>query len=161
MHTPLDAPSEFIPSEDERPAGEYMATYWAEIAPWAKRFSFVIFAYFAWVTYLQYSIYSSGQAVYQSFLLHLSVLAVHAPTLALGYFCFQFGHLLEAALVGQNQLLLEKAFQQLHRILITALVISALCIWSFIGSWYSTLKIISESNTRLEYLETPLESEEE
>ncbi len=155
-NTPLDAPSDFSPSEDDRPAGQWMEDYWAQTAPWAKRFAFIISAYYGWMIYQHLKVFTSGMGVYQSALVHVGVLLLYSPMLAVGYFCFRFGQDLERALVGQDQLLLEKAFRHLHRFLLLALVMAALWLWSSTIQWFSTIQIMTEYNS---IYEEPLQSE--
>ena len=155
-NTPLDAPTDFNPMDDERPAGPWMEGFWAETAPWAKRFALVIWIYYGWLIYQQYEIIASYSGPYTNVWIHIGFLLAYTPILILGYFCFQFGQGLDAALKAQNQLLLEKAFRHLHRFLITGLVLSVFWLWSATIQWYTTFQIISEYNSRYE---NPLQSE--
>ncbi len=155
-NTPLDAPTDFNPAEDERPAGQWMEDYWAEIAPWAKRFAYVILAYYGWMVYMRLDILASGTAAYQSAKIHISVLLFYSPMLAMGYFSFRFGQDLERALVGRGQLLLEKAFRHLHLFLLLALFMAALWLWSSTVEWASIIQIMEEHDSSYEI---PLQSE--
>ncbi len=156
INTPLDAPTDFNPAEDERPAGQWMEGFWAETAPWAKRFAYVICTYYGWMIFLHLDIFTSGVVVYQSALVHISVLLLYSPILAAGYFCFRFGQDLERALVSRDQLLLDKAFQNLHRFLLLALFLAALWLWSSTVQWFSTIQIMTEHNS---IYQEPLQSE--
>jgi hypothetical protein len=130
-NTPLDAPDGFIPAEDERPAGQWMEAYWTEIATWAQRFAYVIWAYFAWNAYLQIKAYKAILILFDT------------PTLLLGFWCFSFGQNLSKALAGKNQILLEKGFKEFHRFLILALILAVFSIWTSIINWHTTQEIIS------------------
>ncbi|MFN0174992.1 MAG: hypothetical protein ACKVU0_10125 [Saprospiraceae bacterium] len=149
-NTPLDAPTDFIPAEDERPAGQWMEGYWAQIAPWAKRFAYIICIYYGWMIYEHLMIITLGMGVYQSALMHIGVLLLYAPMLAVGYFSYRFGQNLENALVGQDQLMLEKAFRHLHRFLLLALLMAVLWLWSSTNQWISVIQIMTKLNNRYE-----------
>ncbi len=158
-NTPLDAPSDFRPADDERPAGKWMEGYWAKIAPWTQRFALAIWAYYGWMIYQQFKVYISGMAVYQSAVVYIGVLLLYSPILALGYFCFRFSQDLERALAGQDQILLEKAFQHLHRFLILGLVITSLWLLSSVVQWFSFFHVMSGYNSADHIYEEPLQSE--
>ena len=149
-NTPLDAPTEFMPAESERPAGQWMEGYWAKTAPWARYFAFATWAYVGWISYQHLKSFSQGIAVYRSGLIHIGVLLLYTPIVLLGYYCFRFAQDLERALAGQDQLLLEKAFRQLHRFLGLGLVVAVFWMWSSISQWYAVINIMS-GNEPIQY----------
>lgn len=158
--TPLDAPASFVPADDERLAGQWMESYWAQAAPWAKRFAFAIWAYYGWVIYLQFSAYGSIPIAHKEALgIHLGVILMYSPVALLGYFCFCFGQDLERALAGQDQLLLEKAFRQLHRFLLLGLVIAAIWVVLSFFQWYNIIQIMGQYNSSDGIYEELLQSE--
>ena len=129
--TPLDAPMGFTPAEDERPAGTWMETYWADIARWAKFLSYAIGGFFLWTCY-------------QEFKSHTAIMILFfIPAAVLGYFCYRFAQNLEQALAHGDQLLLEKAFQQLRPILILALILATFWLYDSIVDWMLALETVS------------------
>lgn len=146
-NTPLDAPSHFTPYEDDRPAGQWMEGYWADIAVWAKRLFIVILIYFVWQVYNDIMSLENMSELDPSLIAMFAALFLFDAVLTgfLGYFCFRFAQYLERALVGQDQMLLEKAFQQLHRFLIMSLVVAAVWLLSSAIEWFNTIQIMTES----------------
>lgn len=143
-NTPLDAPTGFTPSDEERPAGQWMESYWAQTVPWARYFAFVVWAYVAWITFRHLQIFSEDIRLFRNTLFHLLVLVVYVPTAVMGYYSYRFAQDLEAALAAQDQLLLEKAFRHLHRFLLLGMVVGVFELWSSIGDWYSIINLLSE-----------------
>jgi len=134
INTPLDTPTDFIPSAEERPAGQWMEGYWVKIAYWAKYFSFAIWAYFGWLTY---SHFTARTAI---------MLVFYIPTVYLGYSCFQFSSILNRALAGRDQLLLQEAFLKLHSFLILGLVTIAFGLISSLNDWSITFILTSHGH---------------
>jgi hypothetical protein len=143
-NTPLDAPTEFIPAIDERPAGRWMEGYWAEIAHWAKYFALAILVYFGWSLYNNFILAFSRSdhnlnlkfvAFYGVFMLF------ETPLVFLGYYCLLFAKHLERALASQDQLILEKAFQLLQYTQVWALVLAAIWGLSAVGQWIAVLNL--------------------
>ncbi len=166
-NTPLDAPTDFIPADDDRPAGEWMEGYWATIAMWAKRFAVLVFAFSAWQSYLEinslirYQQWAVGQdKIWILIIISYSVAEALLYGL-LGYCCFRFAQYLERALAGQDQLLLEKAFRFLHQFWKVGLIIACLSILSSISQWSYTLNVMSEYDPG-QFMEepVPLQSED-
>lgn len=166
-NTPLDAPTDFSPADDERPAGEWMEGYWATIAYWAKRFALLVFAYSAWRFFLEInSLIGYQQWAYgQNQTLILTMVAYGMAEAALhgllGYWCYRFAQNLEGALAAQNQDLLENGFRNLHRFWKVGLVIACLTILSSASQWLYTYNIMSEYDPG-QFLEeeVPLQSED-
>ncbi len=147
-NTPLDAPSDFIPSEEERPAGQWMEGYWAATARWAKYFAFAIFGYFVWVIYTDVSeMFSNNNSHTQNGLYFVAALLIplgNIPVGFLGFFCFRFSQNLEQALAGSNQLLLEKAFRQLQHFLVLGLAIAFIGALSAVIQWQTTIQFMNQ-----------------
>ncbi len=162
-NTPLDAPTDFIPSEEERPAGQWMEGYWAATARWAKYFAFAIFGYFSWVTYSDVSqIFSNSNSHTQNglyFIAELMIPLANIPIALLGFFCFRFSQDLELALAGNNQLLLEKAFQQLQRFLLLGLAIASIGIISAVTQWQMTILFMGQDVPPIDYDYDPINIE--
>lgn len=166
-NTPLDAPTDFIPADDDRPAGEWMEGYWATIAYWAKRFALIVIAYSAFQIYLEtsYLIRYQQWSVGQNQILILTMIAYGIAEAALygllGYWCYRFAQNLEGALAAQHQVLLEKGFRYLHRSWKVGLVIACLSILSSTSQWYYTYNVMSEYDPG-QFLqdEVPLQSED-
>jgi hypothetical protein len=127
----LDVLTDFIFSADERPAGQWMEGYWAEIAHWAKYFAFAIWAYFGWLTYSHFKAHTA------------IILVFYIPIAYLGYFCFQFSRVLKRALAERDQLLLQDAFRKLYSFLILGLVATIFGLLSSINEWSITIKMLS------------------
>jgi|GEM_PF-1414348 len=147
-NTPLDFQPEFTPTEEERPAGTWMESYWAETARWAKYFSFAILGYFVWVTYTDMSLtFPNSNSFSKTGIYLIAALMIplaNIPVGFLSFFCFRFSQDLEQALAGSNQLLLEKAFRQLQRSLISGLVIATLWALSAVAQWQTTIQFMNQ-----------------
>lgn len=145
--SPLDTPSDFAPSDADRPAGTWMEGYWAQTAPWARAFGLTIGVYFGWLLYQQFQIFMTDtpQQLLQ-FAIFLGSVLLYSPIIILGYFGFQFGHQLKRALQLQDQLLLEKAFQHLYRFILTALVLALLWVLYTAANWYTTIQMYDTLN---------------
>lgn len=153
----LDSPNDFAHTEEDRPAGKWMEGYWEDIALWGKRLAIVILIYFGWQSYNDIVMLGHLPRETNYFVLVVGLYLIDVVLVGLfGYFCYRFAQYLERALIGQDQLLLEKAFEQLHRFLIIGLVIAVVWLWSGTIEWITALQIISESNP---VYETPLLSE--
>lgn len=141
-HTPLDAGVSFEPSSDDRPAGEWMETYWRQAVPWAKRFAFAVWAYVALQVYATSQTTLVEGAQFLGFLLGAAL--VHVPVVALGYFSFRFGSDLEKALASGEQFFLESAFRQLHRALLLGILIAGLWLLSAAYGYYATTHLFGQ-----------------
>jgi len=147
-NTPLDAPSHFTPYEDDRPAGQWMEGYWADIAVWAKRLSIVILIYFVWQVYNDIMSLENMSELDPSLIAMFAALFLFDAVLIgfLGYFCFRFAQYLERALKDQDQMVLEKAFLQLYRFMILGLINAAAWLLSSLVEWVNTIQIMTEYN---------------
>lgn len=139
---------DFVPADDERPAGQWMEGYWAQIAPWAKYLAYLIWAYLAQelCTNIHWNNTFGWDANTRYFF--AASLFFLLPLGLLGYFSFQFGQHLERALYQKDQWLLEKAFQFLHRFLVAGLIIGILWVLYLSNQWYTLLQIMSHTPFR-------------
>jgi len=141
-NTPLDSPTGFAPGENDRPAGTWMEGYWAQTAPWAKALAYATCTYYGWLLFQQFNnIAEMPDKTAGAFLLGASVL-LYAPMLFMGYFGFSFGQNLQMALRSRSQILLEKAFLNLHRFVIAALVMACLWVLYTTITWYSLVPLL-------------------
>jgi hypothetical protein len=142
-NTSLDAPTDFIPNKNDRPAGQWMEAYWAQIVPWAKYLAYIIWACFALKLYTDIHWNNAFGWDFNTRFFFAISLFFQLPLILLGYFCFRFAQNLEGALAQKDQWLLEEAFQQLYRFLITSLVTSILWIYYLNSEWQTMIQIIS------------------
>lgn len=156
MESPLDATSGFTPTDDDRPAGEWLEGYWRKMAPWATRFAWVVWAYTAWMVLWHALNLLPNLGIYQLLLVHFGVLLLYLPGVFMGYYAFQFGKTLQQASIAQDQLKLEDAFQYLRKFLVAGIITAAFWGLASVSEIYSTLHV-------LEYqampMDIPLQSE--
>lgn len=148
---PLDAPTEFVPTELDRPAGPWMKGYWAQTALWAKRFGYLCMLFFSWRVYSILNILIQRDAGILNLMKSPLVLLRLIPIPFLGIYAILFGQKLQSALDKQSQWDLEKAFAFLRNWLITGLITGVF--WSIMAfsEWNSA---ISLRNTIIRYQET-------
>lgn len=151
---PLDFPLDFSPAEDDRPAGQWMEGYWADIARWAKRFAIAILTYFGWLIindaiYFLTS-YSTLEGLY--FIVQVLALLTDFSVAFLGFFCLRFGQYLEGSLAAKDQVLLEKSFRQLHWFLHLGLLVACIWMYSSVIQWQTTIQFTEHS----EYIDVPM-----
>lgn len=144
IDSPLDAFNEFIPSEEDRPAGQWMEGYWADIAFWAKYFAFAILVYFGLSLYTNFihALASSDNSLNLKFIAFFGVFMLFDTPLAfLGYYGLQFAQHLQRALASQDQVMLEKAFQLLQYFLVWSLVLTAIKGLHAMVQWIAVLNL--------------------
>ncbi|MBN8679455.1 MAG: hypothetical protein J0M29_14595 [Chitinophagales bacterium] len=156
MESPLDASSGFTPTDDDRPAGEWLEGYWRQMAPWAIRLSIIVSVYCLWGLYwpLRNLINNIGEL--QHWLVHPFTMMLYLPALVMCYYAYQFGKMLQHAQTTQHQLKLEESFVQLRRFLIAGIVAALFWGLSSFAELYSTHQIINQQES---FQEVPLESE--
>jgi predicted PurR-regulated permease PerM len=121
---PLDA--EITSFDQDRPAGPWLESYWAQIAPWAKRFAYII------VSYLILSLAVTAKNLLVTLkemdmtavIAMIAVVSIFLPLCFLGFYSHQFGRYLERALAEKDQMLLERSFKNLRHFLRLALYVA-------------------------------------
>ena len=157
MNSPLDSfPPNFTPTDDDRPAGEWLEGYWRQLARWAIRLAIVISVYCLWGLYWPLRSLLNHLGELQHWLVHPFTMMLYLPALVMCYYTYQFGKMLEHAQSAQNQLKLEEAFVQLRRFLIAGIVAAVFWGLSSFAELYSTHQIINQQES---FQDVPLESE--
>ncbi|MBL7829328.1 MAG: hypothetical protein JNJ57_22015 [Saprospiraceae bacterium] len=146
--TTLDEPIDFTPSENERPAGEWMEGYWDKTAYWARNLAFGVFFFTAWmfVTYVWFLV-KQESGIRTGNVVYLIQGAVSELMIAgLGYFMYWFGVQLRRALQNRDQLQLEAAFLKLRSFLILGLLVAAIWCVLLVMQYYRIYFMLKSYN---------------
>ncbi|MDX1910806.1 MAG: hypothetical protein SFV22_04935 [Saprospiraceae bacterium] len=160
--TPLDADLPFDASEDERPAGQWLEGYWTQMAYWAKRITWSLWAYLAIFVYSNLWLIEFMDDNMMAIIINLafSLFLWALPLGLLSYFTYTFSHLLEAAPQTGETHRVEKAWKRLRQMLWTGMVIVVMLLVSTGATMYYTYRISQTQNMNMEEV-IPLQSEGE
>jgi hypothetical protein len=145
QNNPLDFQTQYNPSDEDRPAGEWLERDWESIATWATWLGILCAAYAVWLGLDgAYRLYRTPAKLTSLPIIFLTYWMYCLVLIPVAYLAYRFGSGLKQALQETNQFALQTAFQTLHRLLVAMLLVAALGAVQQVSSWYVSISMVNQ-----------------